>query len=180
MTVVQPGRPARSHCATPLHFRWAFVPGDCPSGGCPLFVAIDGTGDEFFDPNDQQNWMIEMVRRGFAGVTMAYANSPNDFGFCFGQPFLSNTVELITNLPGAAEFGVVQKAQSIFDATREGSIVQQACDGPDAFANCDLGIAVAGEGLAREQTCLSFRLLLTPSKRRLVPGCAHVSPGEQL
>ena len=50
------------------------------------------------------------------------------------------------NFPGAAKFGVVQKAQSIFDATRKGSI----------------------------------RLLLTPSKRMLVSGCAHVSPGEQL
>jgi hypothetical protein len=121
--------------------------------------------------------MIEMVGRGFAGVTMAYANSEMDFGFCFGQPTLTGLVERVWDLPGAAEFGVVQKAQSIFDATREGSIVQQVCDGPDAFANCDLGIAVAGEGLARGQMFLSFCLLLI-SVNRLVAGCTHGSPGE--
>ena len=37
--------------------------------------------------------MIEMVRRGFAGVTiMAYANSVNGFRFFFGQLFLGNTI----------------------------------------------------------------------------------------
>jgi len=121
---------------------WAFVPvapDACPDGGCPLFVAIDGTGDEFFDPPDQQTWMIEMLRRGFAGVTMAYANSFEDLGFCYGQP-----LDFIGGTPGIAEFGVVQKAQHIFDPSIEGSIIQQACDGPDAFANCELGIAAAG------------------------------------
>ena len=92
--------------------RWAFIPTNYPEGGCPLFFATDGTGNEFFNPPDQQTWMIEMVSRGFAAVTMGYANSMGDFGFCYGQPDsllrrIARGTTPLSRLP-QAEFSFVQ------------------------------------------------------------------------
>ena len=122
--------------------RWAFVPTGsvaCPAEGCPLFVAVDGTRDEFFDPFDQQTWMIEMVQRGFVGVTMEYSAAYGEFGFC-NQ---AHGIGSVLNMGGS--YGLVEKAEKIFDPADEGSVIHQLCDGPEALANCDLGIAVQGE-----------------------------------
>lgn len=40
--------------------------------------------------------------------------------------------------------GLNHKTQEIFDSTIDDSVVTQLCDGPDAIANCDLGIATHG------------------------------------
>lgn len=120
---------------------WAFVPTGsvaCPAEGCPLFVAVDGTRDEFFDPFDQQTWMIEMVQRGFVGVTMEYSAAYGEFGFC-NQ---AHGIGSVLNMGGS--YGLVEKAEKIFDPADEGSVIHQLCDGPEALANCDLGIAVQG------------------------------------
>ena len=47
-----------------------------------------------------------------------------------------------------AGIGLVQKAKKVFDPTDEGSVIHQVCDGPEAFASCNLGIAIQGEFLA--------------------------------
>ena len=129
--------PAHALC----HRRQAFVPSGaaaCLPEGCPLFVAVDGTGDEFFDPPDQPTWMIHMVRRGFVGVTMEYQAAFGEFGLC-DQTGAGKILQV------AGNNDLVQKAGAIFDPTDEGSVVSQLCDGPAALANCDLGIAVQGE-----------------------------------
>jgi len=122
---------------------WGYVPDPqgpyaCPEEGCPLFIGISGTGQDFFHPADAQWWMFEMMKRGFAGVTVGYANANTDMGLCYGQSFI--------NLPAIPDspYGAVQKAQHIFDPDTEGSVIRQVCDDPEAFANCNLGIAAAG------------------------------------
>jgi len=127
---------------------WAFVPDGakaCPEEGCPLFVTVPGTQAEFFDPPGLQMCMIEMVDRGFIGLTFEYANKFNEFGFCYGEQlsFMEGRDILGIDLEDVG-IGLVQKAEKVFDPTDEGSIIYQVCDGPEAFANCNLGIAVQG------------------------------------
>mmetsp|Transcript_9784 Transcript_9784/g.17660 ORF Transcript_9784/g.17660 Transcript_9784/m.17660 type:complete len:548 (-) Transcript_9784:307-1950(-) len=107
---------------------WAFVPDNCPDGGCPLFFWIDGTGEVDFRHDRQQLWMEEMFNRGFVAVTADYASGIVSYGGCYGRGITGS-------------WGVDDKAKSIFDQDHSNSIPNQVCG---EHANCDLGIAVGG------------------------------------
>lgn len=122
----------------------AYVPAGslaCPPEGCPLYYAFDGTGDDHFTETYHQSWMMAMLARGYVAVAADYASDFNEYGFCYGQEYLPfDPVEG----DGFMEYGVVAKARDIFDRGDEGSVQYQLCDGPDALANCSLGVAVSG------------------------------------
>lgn len=75
---------------------------------------------------------FEMVKRGFVAVSAGYDNSLFEY----------------VNSPGCESNyffqGIKDKARAIFDSTDDNSVISQICDGSDALANCNRGIATNG------------------------------------
>jgi len=95
---------------------------------------IDGT--EFVPSSYQtmpdQFYMMEMLQRGFIAVTVEYDDSVIDYASaCEGNRIWDFK-------------GFTHKAREIFDGSVADSVISQLCDGPNAIANCRLGIASHG------------------------------------
>ena len=71
---------------------------------------------------------FEMVKRGFVAVSAGYDNSLFTYANsgCDSNYFFQ---------------GIKDKAKAIFDSTDDNSVVSQLCNGSDALANCNRGIA---------------------------------------
>ena len=64
------------------------------------------------------------------------------FSFLHPDNVVSQTPFWYKNCPGCG--GIESKAQAMFDETEPNSALTKLCDGPDALANCDLGVATSG------------------------------------
>lgn len=62
---------------------WAFIPQGsiaCPDDlGCPLYIWIDGTNQAPYQETPDQLYMLEMLKRGFVSVNVAYDASTFDY-----------------------------------------------------------------------------------------------------
>ena len=114
---------------------WAYIPqGElaCDTGGCPLYIWLDGS----FDSNTHQRrddiMQYEMLKRGFVAVTVGYDDS-------LLRP--SMACDTTRGFLGKSQ-GLLDKAKAIFDENNDASAVSQLCDMVEV--NCDMGIATHG------------------------------------
>jgi hypothetical protein len=61
---------------------WAFIPQGslaCREEGCPLYIWIDGTNQAPYQEKPDQLYMLEMLKRRFIAVNVAYDASTFDY-----------------------------------------------------------------------------------------------------
>ncbi len=62
---------------------WAFIPQGslaCPADlGCPLYIWIDGTNQAPYQEAPDQLYMLEMLKKGFIAVNVAYDATTGDY-----------------------------------------------------------------------------------------------------
>ena len=149
---------------------WAYVPtGEykCPTEGCPLYIWMHGTMEANVREPESYVMQLEMLKRGYIAVQagydddmFGYVNSPGKLlltlmlykahlyedvseHILFAHAYVC--ILYTSGCEGGYFYqGILDKARAIFDGNDENSVVSQMCDGPDALANCDLGVAVHG------------------------------------